>query len=565
LLLALLLAGPYPALAQTLPPTPLSTPPPPPPTRLPASAPTTISAASAILVDLSNNQVLLDREMHRRRAVASLTKVLTAVVALKYGALTDEIVVDERDLPGEASIGLKAGDRLPLETAMFGMLMRSGNDAAAAIARSIGERVAVERGQPGQGMAVFLELMNQTAASLGMSNSRFVNPHGLDVTGHYSTAYDLALLTRHAMENPTFARIFEARSYPFRDRLWTNVNQLLYRYDGLIGGKTGIESQSGLCLIELAQRDRRLLVVVLNAPQWYADASALLDYGFGDSRQLPAGPIAGFGAASPLSGPPPLPLNLAATRPVPVATPELITVPVSDNTGSGPGPGPTPRPVYGASDLSASGSPGRNQSAEGDTQVLLIAAIVIGLLIAFGLISIALRSLGLGPLAGRRWPDEPPGRSPLASPELERPRRSVRSLLEPAAPEEAAPTHTTAESEERLTHPGPPLRSPANQAEELAAAHIAVAIRYLNEGRHEAAESTFVKAIQVVPDGRLSGSPALWQLDAEGYLTLASAYLRCNRPVDARAVVAIGLIEYSDHTGLRTLDDRLQAERRRTR
>jgi len=261
LALTLMVALPGPAAAQT-----------------PAAAEPAISAQAAILVDLSSGQVLFSREAHARRAIASLTKVMTAVVALQYGRLTDEVVIEARDLPGEASIGLKVGDRVTLETLLYGMLMRSGNDAAAAIARGVGERVVAERGLRGGGQAVFINLMNQQAAGLGMTNTQFLNPHGLDAPGHVSSAYDLALLTQYALRDQTFARMFGTRSRAGHGTTWTNSNRLLYSYEPLIGGKTGVTDEAGLWLIEGGQRgDRRPLGGGLGGPQGDTDAEAVLE------------------------------------------------------------------------------------------------------------------------------------------------------------------------------------------------------------------------------------------------------------------------------------------------
>lgn len=532
-----------------------------------APVPGSVSAASAILVDLTSNQVLLGREMHTRRAIASLTKVMTAVVALRFGRLTDELVVEQRDLPGEASIGLRPGDRLSLEAALYGMLMRSGNDAASLIARTVGERVARENNLIGSdGVTLFVDLMNRQAADLGMSNTRYANPHGLDMAGQHSSAYDQALLVRHAMRDATFQRMFESRSYPYRSGLWTNVNRLLYQYEGSLGGKTGIESQSGLCLIEVAQRgDRRLTAIVLNAPQWYGDAVTLLDYGFGDGRQQPLASQREFSSPSVLSGAPiplqgPLLGRLAVTPTSPVAP---------GGGGSGPAPATTISNSGAGGDLSAQAvATVAAQSSEGDQQLLQIGLIVLGLLVAFAVISIGLRLFGVGPWARRDWPDVRPRRPhPLRSPPIPEipaqgePVRATESDSEGPAPPSA---NGPAEADDLLGPPSTkPVRAAANQTDERVAAHIAVAARYVTEGRHAAAESTFIKAIQVAPEFRFTSVPAIWSMGADGFAALAAAYMRCNRPVDARAIVAMGLVEFPDYPDLKTLDEYLQAERRR--
>jgi D-alanyl-D-alanine carboxypeptidase len=538
------------------------------------AGPPAVSAAAWILVDLTNNRIIASREPHARLAVASLTKVMTAVVALRYGAPGDEVTVESRDLPGEASIGLKPGERLPLETLLYGMLLRSGNDAAAVIARGVGAKVAAERGLATDGVALFLDLMNEQAASLGMSNTHFRNPHGLDAPSHYSSAYDLALLTSHALREPAFVRMFGARSYPFRGGVWTNVNRLLYEYEGIIGGKTGVENQAGLCLIEVAERaDRRLAVVVLNAPQWYNDARALLDYGFGEARGLPAGSLAPFGAPSPATGPPPTARATAPAAPRPAAqaalaaeatptAPPLLT-PIAPAAGTRPA---EVRRGSGGDVVGLESQPLAVQAAEPDWSTLLLVATVAGaVVLAAALVGLILRALRLGPFAGGRW--GPAGRSGRPAPwrtyEMEAPaaRGGGPPRPRPAPASRGVPRpedHPAAPSAE--DGPAAPGAGPVPTDRVLD--HLTVALRHLAAGRHDTAESFFVKAIQIAPDFRFSTVPEFWAMPADGYVALALAYRRCNRAAQARAVVVLGLVRYPEHPDLRSLDRQLRADRR---
>lgn len=592
LALLLLLAGSPPAAAQTVP-------------APDATAEPAISAQAAILVDLTNERVLFSREPHARRAVASLTKVMTAAVALQYGRLADEVVIEGRDLPGEASIGLKAGDRLSLETLLYGMMMRSGNDAAAAIARGVGERVVAERGLRGGGSAVFMDLMNQRAVDLGMLNTHFVNPHGLDAPGHVSSAYDLALLTRAALRDATFARIFGARTYPYNGSAWTNANRLLYSYEPLIGGKTGVTDDAGLCLVEVAQRgDRRLLVVVLDSPHWYADAQALLEYGFSQDRAL-AGSVP-FGAAGTLTGPPfltttaPPAATLVAQAPtatrsvsatqrvLPVATPAAAAVRATvagGSGGSGDSAGPAPRPASQppAAPLDEGALPGAlvatQTSGEAGGIWLPLGLGLLAVMLVLVLGGLWLRMTGLRPLGQRRasfegeraapaWRVyEAPAASPEEEPaEVDEPdevdRAQATGRLDDLVAEE---DEDEDEDEAAAESPAAPPPNAPSEVDELAAAHLAVAVRYVGEGRIDSAESAFVKAIQIAPDFRFSTVPIFWSMGPDGYVALASAYQRCNRMADARATVALGLITFGEHPGLKMLDDRGQRERRSTR
>jgi D-alanyl-D-alanine carboxypeptidase len=545
------------------------------------AAPPSVSAAAWILVDLSTGQVVASQQPHARLAIASLTKVMTAVVALRYGALADELTVDGRDLPGEASIGLKAGERLSLETLLYGLLMRSGNDAAAVIARGVGAKAAAARGFQSDGAALFLDLMNEQAASLGMNNTQFRNPHGLDAPEHFSSAYDLALLTQHALKDERFAAMFGARSYPFRGGIWPNVNRLLYQYEGLIGGKTGVETNSGLCLIEVAQRgERRLAVVVLNAPQWYDDAGALLDYGFGDGRALPPTQLTTFGAPSPSQGTVPAPAASAAPAPPPTAVAIGSGSPVGAPApaGSPPTIGPIeptapvaaprqPDLSGGASDdLAAQGGiPAfAAQAPEGDwSSPLVIGLLIGGSVAALALIGYTLRALRVGPFRRSRWAamekrKQAPWRTydVAATPDRPPPRRQSTSPAR--APDPAESTAGAA--------PGQPAPTPAPTADETTERvidHLSVALRHVKGGRIDTAESFFIKAIQIAPDFRFSTVPNFWTMSADGYVALALAYRRCNQPVQARSVVALGLLRYPEHPDLRSLDRRLQGERRR--
>jgi hypothetical protein len=158
--------------------------------------------------------------------------------------------------------------------------MRSGNDAASALARSAGG--SPDRESPTARMR-FVTMMNQRAAELGLENTSFTNPHGLDDDNHYSSARDLALLTEEALRNPILKQAFGARTYAAEGFAFNHTNQLPRRYDGVIGGKTGWTNNAGLCLIEAVERDGRVLIVVLlgsTFERWYEDAIELLDYGW---------------------------------------------------------------------------------------------------------------------------------------------------------------------------------------------------------------------------------------------------------------------------------------------
>jgi len=231
------------------------------------------SAVSAILMEASSGRVLYEKNAHELRLIASITKLVTALVAVQTNPdLTQEVTVKGEWLAGAegSSIYLRAGDVLTMEELLYGMLLSSGNDAAQVVAcHCAGD------------METFAEWMNQCAANLGMRNSHFMNPSGLNADGHYSTAYDMALCAKACMENDVIAKIVGTKSITFGVRTFFNHNKLLSRYEGCIGLKTGYTERAGRTLVSCAERDgKRLIAVTLSAPDDWNDHVAMFDYGF---------------------------------------------------------------------------------------------------------------------------------------------------------------------------------------------------------------------------------------------------------------------------------------------
>ncbi len=235
-----------------------------------------VTAQAAIVSDMASGQILAEKNAHQRLAPASTTKIATALVALQRGQtgapvpLEEQVVVHESALIGGAQMGLSPGQVVTLEELLYGLLLRSGNDAATAIAQHIGGSVDG-----------FVEMMNQEAEALGLTDTHFVNPHGLDAPEHYSSAYDLMMIARQALADPTFAGIVSTQEYIFRGRRLSNRNELLANYPGADGVKTGTTPGAGECLVASATRDgHQVLVVILGSEDRYGDASILLDYYF---------------------------------------------------------------------------------------------------------------------------------------------------------------------------------------------------------------------------------------------------------------------------------------------
>lgn len=247
-----------------------------------------VSAQSAVLISADDGTVLFEKNAHEQLAMASTTKIMTALLALEEAERSGDPALDvteEMVAVEGSSMGLRAGDRLTLTNLTAGMLLASGNDAANAAALYLaGSQEA------------FAEMMNARAAEIGMNESHFVTPSGLDDEEHYSTAYDMALLARTALGNPEFARIAGSANLqveflePEQKVSYQNHNKLLRIYEGCIGVKTGFTKKAGRCLVSAARReDTTLIAVTLNAPNDWDDHAAMLDYGFATVKTLRLG------------------------------------------------------------------------------------------------------------------------------------------------------------------------------------------------------------------------------------------------------------------------------------
>ncbi|HEY4551376.1 MAG TPA: D-alanyl-D-alanine carboxypeptidase family protein [Bacillus sp. (in: firmicutes)] len=238
-----------------------------------------VSASSAILMEQQSGRILYEKEAHEVRRIASITKIMTAILAIESGKLNDSVKVTENAVRAEgSSIYLKPGETIKLEDLVYGMMLRSGNDSAVAIAEHVGGS-----------LEGFVYLMNQKASEIGMDQTHFANPHGLDDhEDHYSTAYDMALLTRYAMSNDTYKLISGTKVHrapnPTEnwDRVWKNKNRLLTElYDYTTGGKTGYTKRAKRTLVTTATKgDLNLIAVTLNGPDDWNDHINMYENGF---------------------------------------------------------------------------------------------------------------------------------------------------------------------------------------------------------------------------------------------------------------------------------------------
>lgn len=235
------------------------------------------SATSAILVDTDSGRILYSKDIHNKRSVASISKIMTAIVAIESGKLDDEVTIgDEIDKAYGSGIYIKKGEHIKLRDLVYGLMLRSGNDAALAIANYVG--VGVDN---------FVVMMNDKANELGMKNSIFNNPSGLDEedSGNLSTAYDMSLLISYAIHNEEFKNIVGTKKHVVHTDMntysWTNKNKLLFSYKYTTGGKTGFTMKARRTLVTTASRDGlNLAVVTLNDGNDFFDHMNLFEYGF---------------------------------------------------------------------------------------------------------------------------------------------------------------------------------------------------------------------------------------------------------------------------------------------
>ncbi len=247
-----------------------------------ASETISVSAKSAVLYEPSQKKLYFSKNSDTRLPMASTTKIMTALVAIE-NASPDMIISVPKEAVGieGSSLYLKEGEIFTLRDLLFGLMLRSANDAAEAIACAVGGT-----------REAFVALMNEKAKSLSLQNTHFENPHGLDGDTHYTTARELAIITAHALDNPIFYEICKTYKTIIKNscgeaRLVVNHNKMLKLYEGAIGVKTGYTKKCGRCLVSAAERDGvRLISVTLNAPDDWNDHTKMLTHGFSSIERV---------------------------------------------------------------------------------------------------------------------------------------------------------------------------------------------------------------------------------------------------------------------------------------
>ena len=232
------------------------------------------SAKSAILMDMDSKRVLYGKNINEQRSVASISKIMTAVIAIESGKLDEEVTIgDEIDNSYGSNVYLEKGEKLTLRDLVYGLMLRSGNDASYSIANYVDKKH-------------FVELMNKKAQEIGMLNTLFTNPNGLDEeSGNYSTAYDMAVLASYAMKNEEYRKIVSTRKYIVKTNKktyeWLNKNKLLFSIDYITGGKTGFTTLARRTLVTTASKNNiNLVAVTLDDGNDFKDHVTMFEYGF---------------------------------------------------------------------------------------------------------------------------------------------------------------------------------------------------------------------------------------------------------------------------------------------
>lgn len=235
-----------------------------------------LTARSALVYDLTTNKTIYEKNADKRLPMASLTKIMTAIVSLENKRSDDTYTVYKEDLVGEDSMGLEPGEKLSLEELLYGLILNSGNDAAEVLAHN----------SP-MGREAFLQAMNDKAQALGLSNTRYSNPSGLQGDGvQYTTAYDLLVVTRYALDTfPLFRTVAEQAEHTIpqnathKEYTLFNETNLLTTYPGVKGVKTGYTPEAGMCLVTyLDYKGHRLIAIILNSENRREEMKELLDY-----------------------------------------------------------------------------------------------------------------------------------------------------------------------------------------------------------------------------------------------------------------------------------------------
>lgn len=242
-----------------------------------------VYSRSAIVFDRNTKSILYEKDINTKRAMASTTKIMTCIIILENGNLNDTVKISQKSAnTGGSRLGLKKNDSITVKDLLYGLMLRSGNDAAVALAEYMSGSIEE-----------FANLMNEKAKTLGLTNTHFATPHGLDDENHYTTAYELALLTDYALNNSTFSKIVNTKNYPITingySKVLNNTNELLGYLNGVNGVKTGFTGNAGRCLVTSCVRNNfNIITIVLGADTKKirtTDSIHLIEYAYNNFEQ----------------------------------------------------------------------------------------------------------------------------------------------------------------------------------------------------------------------------------------------------------------------------------------
>lgn len=238
------------------------------------------SARGAVLMDADSKRILYSHNMNEKRSVASISKVMTSLIVIEKGKLNKEVIVgDEIDKSYGSNVYIKNGEKLKIIDLLYGLMLRSGNDASYVLAKNTYGNVEN-----------FVKKMNEKARILNLKNTEFNNPNGLDEDkANYSSAYDMAIIMREALKHKEFKEIVKTEKYNLKTNLntyiWYNKNKLLKMYKNAIGGKTGFTKKARRTLVNAASKDGlNLIAVTLNDPNDFNDHINMFEYGFNNYK-----------------------------------------------------------------------------------------------------------------------------------------------------------------------------------------------------------------------------------------------------------------------------------------
>ncbi len=508
-----------------------------------------ISARAAIVVEYPSGRVLYAKDPHAQLAPASTTKILTAILAMEYGKLDETMTVAPEDLVGQSTMGLQSGEQQKLRDLLYGMLLPSGNDAAMTIARTLGSKVVTTDPALKDPVARFVKMMNVRVQQLGLTDSRFINPHGLDADGHLSSAYDLASLAWYALHFPTFNDIVRQISYDAPGHPLLNTNEMLTRYPGADGIKTGWTDAGGLCLVTSATRDgRRLISVVLNAPRWYADSSDILNYGFAQLAARPQDDKAETLSISQRGTVSWLLVNASAAPAMPRAIEGLTAQ----------GGGLAPLPADGKNKVVAIAAlPGNSQQSPQSANASLVvasqsASSLLWMLAIFGIIGLA-----CGYLALKLWGLRP---ALLFAGKRSGNAVSYRAVSIPAHSRPITYTQPKPVAATLGRPPAPSRREPnllLTRQDEIKI-HVERGVALAWEEKQGSSMSEFLSAFRCGVELQVETLAQSYRLNASAYLALSRAQLAIGRREEARRTLVCGISALPQQRILRLALQQLQ-------